>query len=745
MNLEAIPEELKKYPNWLVWKKVPKDKGGFSKVPFSPKTKKGLNNVAECDTFENAVKVFKAGGDRWGGIGFHFSNTPFVGIDVDHCIKSGVLDEDIRIITVAMFNSYTETSPSGTGLHIIGTAEDLEILANKAKYDHDNDIVFEMYNEKRFFTVTGDVFENYSVINDVSEYAVHFQKYIQELKEIEDRQKKQTKTEQCEQKNQTKIEQCKQENQTKTEQGEHLQTVDEILEAYRNSSRKQFTFKALFEDGDTSNYNNDQSSADLALMNDLCFYANGDRELMKECFMQSALANTLNRKKGHAEDYLNRTIDTAIKNWNGTGYTRNYKPPATAPSTTGKTLVFPVANSKGKPFNRVAKNLSAVLDFIGISVRYNLLSKEIEMRNLKNGNSFSPIKETDISSINGTSQELGLSQSTNLTIEKIKEIAMDNSYNPVCDYLNNSYNEYKDVLDLEAGENIDALFSCLKIRGNASDIALYRSLFIRWLIGAYKIAFNQGEVNCEGVLVLQGKQGIGKTRFLYALTPCDNWVKEGMQIRKGDRDEINAITKHWLVELGEIGATVKRSQLDFLKTFITSKDDEYRLPYARKSSRFPRLTAFLGTVNQSDYLKDDTGDRRYWTIPVEAIEGTEKININAVWAEVAYKVLIKREPHYLTAEEMNALNKSNTRFQNRTSEEIILLDRLEWDSSIDKWTWRLLSDLCIMLEIPNNRIRLLGRAISRLMLEDNRIKKNTNHHSNATYLLPPVRGADEEL
>ena len=81
--------------------------------------------------------------------------------------------------------------------------------------------------------------------------------------------------------------------------------------------------------------------------------------------------------------------------------------------------------------------------------------------------------------------------------------------------------------------------------------------------------------------------------------------------------------------------------------------------------------------------------------------------------------------------------------KNRTSEEIILLDRLEWDSSTDKWTWRLLSDLCIMLDIPNNRIRLLGRAISRLMLEDKRIKKNTNRHSNATYLLPPVRGADE--
>lgn len=745
MNLEAIPEELKKYPNWLVWKKVPKDKGGFSKVPFSPKTKKGLHNVAECDTFENAVKVFKAGGDRWGGIGFHFSNTPFVGIDVDHCIKSGVLDEGIRIITVAMFNSYTETSPSGTGLHIIGTAEDLEILANKAKYDHDNDIVFEMYNEKRFFTVTGDVFENYSVINDVSEYAVHFQKYMQELKEIEDRQKKQTKIEQCEQKNQTKIEQCKQENQTKTEQGEHLQTVDEILEAYRNSSRKCFTFKTLFEDGDTSNYNNDQSSADLALMNDLCFYANGDSELMKECFMQSALANTLNRKKGHAEDYLKQTIATAIKRWNGTGYTRNYKPPATAPSAEVKTLIFPVVNSKGVPLKKQPKNIQAVLDFMGLTVRYNLLSKEMEILKSDTGRNFSSDDETAITEINAFCERHGLNINTNQLTEIIKSIALKNGYNPVCGYLNSNYKDYRDVIDLEAGENIDALFSCLKINGTSADKALYKTLFTKWLIGAYKIAFNQGEVNCEGVLVLQGKQGIGKTRFLYALTPCDNWVKEGMQIRKGDRDEINAITKHWLVELGEIGATVKRSQLDFLKTFITSKDDEYRLPYARKSSRFPRLTAFLGTVNQSDYLKDDTGDRRYWTIPVEAIKGTEKININMVWAEVAYKVLIKREPHYLTAEEMNALNKSNTRFQNRTSEEIILLDRLGWDSDTDKWTWWLLSDLCIMLDIPNNRIRLLGRAISRLMLEDNRIKKNTNHHSNATYLLPPVRGADEEI
>lgn len=733
MNIEAIPEELKKYPNWVVWIKVPKKDGKFGKVPISPKTKKGLHNVAECDTFENALKVFKAGGDRWGGIGFHFSNTPFVGIDVDRCIKSGVLDERIKAIAVTPFNTYTEVSPSGTGLHIIGISS-IEVYISPLKSDINPEITFEMYSHKHFFTITGDVFDNRTSIDDIDTPAKDFKLYLQELQAWSK-----------EQENQTKIEQCKQENQTKTEQGEHLQTVDEILEAFKNSPRKQFTFKTLFEDGDLSNYDDDQSRADLALLNELCFFSNGDRELMKECFMRSALANTLNRKTRPEDNYLKRTIDTALKGWNGKGYTRNYKPPATAPSTTGKTLVFPVVNSKGVPLKKQPENIQALLDFMGVTVRYNLLSKEMEILKSDTGRNFSSDDETAITEINAFCERHGLNINTNQLTEIIKSIALKNGYNPVCGYLNSNYKDYRDVIDLEAGENIDALFSCLKINGTSADKALYKALFTKWLIGAYKIAFNQGEGNCEGVLVLQGKQGIGKTRFLYALTPCDKWVKEGMQIRKGDRDEINAVTKHWLVELGEIGATVKRSQLDFLKTFITSKDDEYRLPYARKSSRYPRLTAFLGTVNQADYLKDDTGDRRYWTIPVEAIEGTENININMVWAEVAYKALIEREPHYLTAEEMNALNKSNTRFQNRTSEEIILLDRLEWDSDTDKWEWWRLSDLCIMLEIPNNRIRMLGRAISRLMLEDKRIKKNTNHHSNATYLLPPVRGADEEL
>ena len=320
-----------------------------------------------------------------------------------------------------------------------------------------------------------------------------------------------------------------------------------------------------------------------------------------------------------------------------------------------KKIIFPVVDAKGKPFNRVAENLRAVLDFIGISVRYNLLSKEIEMRNLKNGNSFSPIGETDISSINGTSQKLGLSQSTNLTIEKIKEIAMDSSYNPVCDYLNNNYSEYKDMLDLEAGENIDALFSCLKIKGTPADIALYRTLFTKWLIGAYVIAFNQGDENCEGVLVLQGKQGIGKSHFLHSLSPCDNWFNNEAVIKNMRAREIANATGYWISNLSD-------SVGHIFRPFLTNRIDTYRLPYKKRLVDYPRLTAFVSVISQPKYISNYPNDRRYWTIPVEAIENLEKVNINKVWAEVAYKVLVKGEKHWLSNAEVEALHTVNVRF-----------------------------------------------------------------------------------
>ena len=70
-----------------------------------------------------------------------------------------------------------------------------------------------------------------------------------------------------------------------------------------------------------------------------------------------------------------------------------------------------------------------------------------------------------------------------------------------------------------------------------------------------------------------------------------------------------------LCELGELDSTLKREQSS-LKAFITQPLDTIRMPYAEKATKTPRRTSFCGTVNPQDYLRDETGSRRFWTIPV---------------------------------------------------------------------------------------------------------------------------------
>ena len=320
-----------------------------------------------------------------------------------------------------------------------------------------------------------------------------------------------------------------------------------------------------------------------------------------------------------------------------------------------KKIIFPVVDAKGKPLNRQWKNVQAVLDYMGVTARYNILSKEIEVVQDKKWENILADIHSYAPEIREVCIRKGLKISSCVLASLIRVIAHNNEYSPVRDYLNSIYSFYKDFIDLERGENIDTLFSCLKTKGLPADKGLYKILLTKWLIGAYKIAFNQGDENCEGVLVLQGKQGIGKSRFLHSLSPDDNWFNNEAIIKNMRAREIANATGYWISNLsGSVG--------HIFRPFLTDRSDTYRLPYKKQLVDYPRLTAFVSTINQPKYISNYPNDRRYWTIPVEAIENLEKVNINKVWAEVAYKVLIKDEKHWLSDAEVEALHTVNVRF-----------------------------------------------------------------------------------
>jgi putative DNA primase/helicase len=147
VKVEGIPEELRARPQWVVWKAVG-DKP--DKVPYSARTgrRASSTDLLTWSTFQEALEAYENGG--YDGVGFVFSSAdPYTGIDLDDCVDGDGEIAGWALEIVRYFDSYTELSATGTGLHVIVRGE----IPNRRKGD------VEVYSSKRYFTVTGHVVE----------------------------------------------------------------------------------------------------------------------------------------------------------------------------------------------------------------------------------------------------------------------------------------------------------------------------------------------------------------------------------------------------------------------------------------------------------------------------------------------------------------------------------------------------------------------------------------------------------
>ena len=147
IRTENIPEELKARPQWVVWHAVG-DKP--NKIPHSARTgrRASTTNLMTWSTFKDAVETYERG--EYAGLGFMFSSgDPYTCVDLDDCVAEDGEIELWALEIVRYFDSYTELSATGTGLHVIVRGE----VPNRRKGE------VEVYSSKRFFTVTGHVVE----------------------------------------------------------------------------------------------------------------------------------------------------------------------------------------------------------------------------------------------------------------------------------------------------------------------------------------------------------------------------------------------------------------------------------------------------------------------------------------------------------------------------------------------------------------------------------------------------------
>lgn len=194
-------------------------------------------------------------------------------------------------------------------------------------------------------------------------------------------------------------------------------------------------------------------------------------------------------------------------------------------------------------------------------------------------------------------------------------------------------------------------------------------LIRKWMIGAVAAAHSMEGIALDGALVLQGKQHIGKTQWVRKLDPIGcKAVMAGSLLDPTNKDCLIALSQYWIIEFGELDGTFNKSDIARIKSYITNSSDVVRAAWARKSTKLARRSAFVATVNESNYLVDTTGNRRWWTIPVISIDLDHGLDMTQVWAEVC---------HYWKAGESHGLSKQDQEMLNDTNEDHERIDPLK--------------------------------------------------------------------
>ena len=206
----------------------------------------------------------------------------------------------------------------------------------------------------------------------------------------------------------------------------------------------------------------------------------------------------------------------------------------------------------------------------------------------------------------------------------------------------------------------------------------------RWLISGIVATYNyrhqRRPKSIQGILVLVGGEGLGKSRWCRSLVgPLDSCFLDGGRL-ENDKDTIAANAAHWIVELGEVEQYVKAHKSGSIKAYITRSVDKVRLPYDRSNSEFPRQTIFCGTTNESNFMNDPTGaNRRWWALTVTTIYSTSNIDMQQVWAQAKH-FSDAGEPHYLNNDELKLVQSNNTHYKNIDPLEEQILAHLNLES-----------------------------------------------------------------
>ena len=191
--------------------------------------------------------------------------------------------------------------------------------------------------------------------------------------------------------------------------------------------------------------------------------------------------------------------------------------------------------------------------------------------------------------------------------DSVAVVAYDYRFHPVRDYLNSL-----------AWDGMPRLQTFLAYYFGAEGDEVYlHAAGSKFMVSAVARILKPG-CQADHTLVLEGPQGIGKTSAARILAREPKWFA-GSLPDLGNKDAMLQLVGRWIIEIAELKA-IRTSQVEATKSFLTQTHDTFRPPYGRRTAQFPRQCVFIATTNESEYLRDRTGNRRYWPVKCSNID-----------------------------------------------------------------------------------------------------------------------------
>lgn len=268
-------------------------------------------------------------------------------------------------------------------------------------------------------------------------------------------------------------------------------------------------------------------------------------------------------------------------------------------------------------------------------------------------------------------------------MDAMNGVAHANTIHPIKDYL--------EALEWDGEERLDTL---LRDYLGADDTPYTRAVTRKAFTAAVARIMRPG-CKFDYILVLSGPQGRGKSTLIAKMS--NGWYTDSLA-GIGTKEAYEGIQGFWLVELGELAA-MKKTEIEVTKNFISKQVDSYRAAYGRRVEEHPRQCVFFGTTNSTAFLRDDTGNRRFWPVRLGEIapaltvwDDLTQAVIDQLWAEAVVRYR-EGEPLTLPPELAAFAQEQQEQFTEddpRAGDILTYLDTLlpaDWEKK-DKWERR---------------------------------------------------------